>query len=99
VLTLTGSTITLDVEASDTIDNVKTKILEALGSIFTQPTDFTMLKGDEPLEGGRTLGYYNIPNEAMLNMLSTVAAVDIPVPSLDRLTIFCLFLFIPITKI
>jgi ubiquitin len=39
VLTLTGKTITLDVESSDTIDNVKAKIQVCLPSpLFTSTT-------------------------------------------------------------
>ena len=47
VKTLTGETIALDVEASDTIDNVKAKIQEKKG---IDPEEHGLISGDLELE-------------------------------------------------
>ena len=84
VQTLTGSTILLGVTVFDTIHSIKDSITVALGSIFTHVTDFNLFYLEEQLEGGRTLlSYPDIQNGSTLKMVSTVAAVDIPVPNLD----------------
>jgi len=61
---LTGNTITLDVQASDTIEIVKATIQDKVGIPSDQQLLICLLGGEmTPLEGGRTLSDYNIQKE------------------------------------
>ena len=84
VKALTGMTITLDVETTDTIDNVKTKILDytwhtlqgydggddiyKAEKALWDTSRFGLEYAGKQLQNGHTLEHYNIEKDSTLNM-------------------------------
>jgi hypothetical protein len=68
VKTLQGSTITLSAEKSDTVEAVQQRIAQKEN--LPEGSDFRLIYSGKQLDGARSLGDYNIQENATMHLLT-----------------------------